>query len=324
MASRKRGRFGLILSILVLTALAFSYSWAWFHYSAKLEDAARANLAAFSSGGRQAECPGMQTGGFPVGLQMSCTGFTYSDPGKGVAIETGPVRSEAKIYDPLGISSSFDGPAVVALEGRPALRLDWRVLTADTRLARPLPKLVTLTAADIAASLENGGQPLLHAKTARLEASPKDNDLELALRFGGLTLAESLSSGIALPPLDGAAEIGIDNGIALMARPPKSLRGLSANVKQASLSSGEAAISVTGPVSVGQKGLLNARLAVTIQRPREIAALLGDALPQMRDQIETAFAALAMLGGNATLPLRIANGEASIGFIKIGKVPPLQ
>jgi hypothetical protein len=95
-------------------------------------------------------------------------------------------------------------------------------------------------------------------------------------------------------------------------------------VRNASLSSGEARIAVSGPVAVDRNGLLDARLSVTVHQPQQIATLLGDALPRMRDEIGTAFSALAMLGENTTLPLNITNGEASIGFIRIGKLPPLQ
>lgn len=326
MASRKRGRSGLVLLLLVLiaAALAGGYAWAWFHYAGELRTAAVQSLARLSIGDRQAECPDMHTGGFPLSLQLSCTRFSYRDPGKGVAVETGPVRSAARVYDPLGIDSAFEGPTVVAWKGMPPILLDWASLTADTRLAQPLPEHVALAGSDIIASSQDGGRRLLHVGTARLDARPEKTDLALVLAFGSLAIDESLTPGFDLPPLDGEARIVVDNGVALLARPPQSLRGLSSNVRNATLSSGEARITVSGPVAVNPNGLLNARLTVAVHRPREIAALLGDALPRMRDQIETAFSALAMLGENTTLPLTIKNGEASIGFIKIGKVPPIQ
>jgi hypothetical protein len=326
MASRKRGRLGwiVLILVLVLAALAGGYAWAWFHYAGELRTAATESLATLGSEGRQAECPDMATSGFPLSLQLSCSGFIYRDPTRGVAVETGPVRSAAKVYDPLGISATFEEPATVALEGMPALRLTWASLTADTRLARPLPEHVAIAGSDIAAALADGGERLLHVGTAHLQARPEGADLDLALAFEKLAVGQSLTPGIDLPPLDGAARITVDDGIALLARPPKSLRGLSANVQNASVSSGEAKVTVSGPVAVDANGLVNAQLSVTVHQPQQIAALLGDVRPQMREQIDTAFSTLAMLGESPTLPLTITNGEASIGFINIGRLPPLR
>jgi hypothetical protein len=102
----------------------------------------------------------------------------------------------------------------------PTLRLEWASLTADTRLARPLPEHMALAGSDITASLEDGGQRVLHVGTASLQASPIQTDLALALAFRSLALDESLTPGIDLPPLDGEGQFVVDNGIALLARPP--------------------------------------------------------------------------------------------------------
>lgn len=326
MASRKRGRPGRFFSILVLVlaALAGGYSWAWFHYAGELRTAAAASLATLSADGRKAECPDMATSGFPLSLRLSCTGFAYRDASEGIAVETGPVRSAAKVYDPFAVDSTFEEPATVALEGMPALHLTWASLTAHTRLARPLPEHVAVAGSDVSVSLENGGQRLLHMGTAQLRASPDGTDLDLTLAFEKLAVGESLTPGIDLPPLDGRTQVTVENGIALLARPPRSLRGLSAKVENASLSSGEAKFTISGPVAVDANGLVDAQLTITVEQPRQIAALLGDALPRMRGEIDTAFSGLAMLGDNPTLPLKIENGEASIGFIRIGKLPPLR
>ena len=52
--------------------------------------------------------------------------------------------------------------------------------------------------------------------------------------------------------------------------------------------------------------------------------MLAEAVPEKRDQIEQAFSGLAMLGNAPSLPLRIAKGKASLGFIPLGDIPPVQ
>lgn len=324
MTSRKRGwlGIGLILVFVVLAALAGGYRWAWLHYVHELKSRAEESLAEIATGGRRAECPGMEAGGFPLRLELSCKRFVYADPGKAVEIATGAVRSAASITDPLAITGNVRSPARVTLAGLPPLRLEWRSLKGNTRLARPLPEHVAILGRRIEVSPAEGGEKIASTRAATLRASPAQDDLDLRLKFDGLALGDHVAS-MDLPPLDGQFTMTLANGLALLVRPPQSLRGLSGRIRSARVSSGEAAVELSGPVAVDADGLVNARLSLEIHRPEAVAAILADALPDKRDEIGTAFQALMMLGG-AALPLNIDKGKVYLGFIKIGDVPRLR
>ncbi|RUW24612.1 DUF2125 domain-containing protein, partial [Mesorhizobium sp. M4B.F.Ca.ET.013.02.1.1] len=123
-----------------------------------------------------------------------------------------------------------------------------------------------------------------------------------------------------LPPLDGSGEATLKNGVALIRTQPKSLRGQSVDIAKLDLSSGEARITVSGPLSVDAEGLIDAELTIKLRDPKAVAAILGGAIPERKSEIEQGFAGLAILGNEPSMPLRIVKGKASLGFIPLGKI----
>ena len=138
------------------------------------------------------------------------------------------------------------------------------------------------------------------------------------------TSIRKLLGGADLPPIEGAADLTIKDGVNLVRFGDGSLRGHSGTIRTLSISSGgTAGLSVAGPFSVAADGLLDADLKVSIRDPKGLSALLGKAFPANAAQIEASFAGLAALGDNPTLPLRISHGRAMLGFIPLGEIPPL-
>lgn len=100
------------------------------------------------------------------------------------------------------------------------------------------------------------------------------------------------------------------------------LRGQSGSIRSLTLTSGgTTGVALSGPWSVGDDGLIDADLKVTIQNPRELSRILSQVIPEQAKQFETAFTGLALLGDAPTLPLKIVKGKATLGFIPLGMVP---
>jgi hypothetical protein len=153
---------------------------------------------------------------------------------------------------------------------------------------------------------------------------PNGGDLDLAARFGGLMLDPAVLAGNSLPPLAGEADLTVDNGVSLVGMHVTSLRGQSGTIRNMALSTGETtAIIVSGPFAIDQEGLVDAQIKLTVRDPQGLAAALSTALPQLRQEIEQVSAGLSLLGDAPTVPVKISKGRASMGFIKLGNIPPL-
>ncbi|TGS86401.1 hypothetical protein EN820_55610, partial [bacterium M00.F.Ca.ET.177.01.1.1] len=87
------------------------------------------------------------------------------------------------------------------------------------------------------------------------QLQPSGQDINYVGSFGDLEINADAIDGRVLPALDGSGDVTLKNGVALIAAPPKSLRGQSIQIASLDLSSGTARITVSGPVSVDTEGL---------------------------------------------------------------------
>jgi hypothetical protein len=207
------------------------------------------------------------------------------------------------------------------------LWIDWDNLRANVKLSWPLPRSVSLEAEGLSAQTDpaDGTDPveLFSAGTATGQLRPNDQDIDYAGSFTNLEIEPDAIDGRVLPPLDGSGDVTLKNGVALIKTQTKSLRGQAVDIGKLDLSSGTARITVSGPVSVDADGLIDADLMIKLSDPKAVAAILGKAIPEQKSQIKTGFAGLALLGNEPSMPLKIVKGKASLGFIPLGRIKPV-
>ena len=78
------------------------------------------------------------------------------------------------------------------------------------------------------------------------------------------------------------------------------------------------------PEPSNTQGLVDASLAIRLENPKAVAAILAAAIPEKADQIRQGFAALALFGDKPSMPLRIVKGKASLGFIPLGRIEAVE
>lgn len=327
MASRtsvfgKAGTRILWLALAIVVVIA-AYTATWFYLARSLEQRANATIAALNDNGVRAFCEEPEARGYPFRIGLFCRGVFYENVGRGVSVRAGDLRSAAQIYQPYRVLAELDGPASVVLPYGAAVEARWKTLRASTRLARPLPEAFSAEARDLGLSYKEGSETTVASvRTVGFHARPQDSDLEVAITFAGLDLDDEMAPGV--PPLEGRLHATVDDGVALLSERAAGLRGNAATIRElvVGVAGSDAAISVSGPVSVDDNGLLNGELSVTLQDPAAIARILAAVLPDLEDEIATTTAALSSFGGGA-LNLRIVRGNAFLGFIPLGEIPPL-
>jgi hypothetical protein len=314
-----------ILWLAAFVVLLFGgYSVGWFYLAGKVETKAKAEIASLNRDGMVAECTNPVARGYPFRLGLFCDRVAFEDAGRGVSVSAGNFRSAGQIYDPTHLIAEIDSPARIDVPQSQPLALTWDNLRASVRLAQPLPERVSVEGKMLKAATD-AGAPLLAADTFEGHVRPNGQDLDLAGSFAGLALDSSLVKGRTLPLLSGETDLTVKNGVTLIAQKAQSLRGQSGTIRSLDLSTSETAgLSLSGPFSVGEDGLLDAQFKLTVRDPQGLAMALSEAIPEKSEQIQQGFAALSMLGSAPSLPLKISKGKASFGFIKLGNVPPLK
>lgn len=302
------------------------YSALWYYLAGRLENSARMAMAALNHDGVIAECANAEVRGYPFRLGLFCDSLGYENPATNIAATAGSLRSAAQIYEPTHIVGELDGPLRTAIPGIAPLWLDWDNLRASVRLASPFPERLSMEAEGLSAQTDpEDGDPVPLFSADRMEGHLRPNgaDIDWAGSFAGLEIDPVNAGGRELPVLAGSGDATLKNGLALLGSNVQNLRGQAADIRQLDLSSGEAGVSVAGPVSVGEDGLIDASLTIKVRNLEALSAILAKAFPEAQSQIRSGFAGLAMLGSQQSLPLRITKGKATLGFIPLGNIPPL-
>ncbi|TIQ33896.1 MAG: DUF2125 domain-containing protein [Mesorhizobium sp.] len=324
--SRKPSRrlFWLAAFIVALFAI---YSAGWFYLAGRLKTEADQAVANLGAKGIAAGCANLTVSGYPLNFAVSCDSLAYQDDSKSIAASTGSFNAVAGIAQPLSPMADVRGPLRTSVPGMPPLWIDWDKLNATVKLSWPLPRRISLQAEGLSGQTDpaDDSDPaeLFYAANAAGQLEPKGQDVTYAGSFSDLEIDSDAIGDRVLPALDASGEVTVKNGIALIAAPPKSLRGQAVDVARLDLSSGTARVTVSGPISVDADGLIDANLTIKLKDPKAVAAILSGAIPEHKSEIEQGFAGLAMLGNEPSMPLKVVKGKASLGFIPLGKIKPV-
>jgi hypothetical protein len=320
----RRRLFWLIALVAVLFAL---YSGGWFYLADRVRSEAEKAVAALNVNGIDAGCANLTVSGYPFSFAVSCDTLAYEDDAKNVAASTGSFNAVAEITQPLSPVADLRGPLRTSMPGMTPLWIDWDKLRADVKLSWPLPRRVALKAEGLSGQTDpaDNSDPveLFYAGNAAGQLQPAGQDIAYTGSFGDLEIDPDAIGGRVLPALDGSGEATLKNGVALIRNQPTSLRGQAVDIAKLDLSSGTARVTISGPLSVDAEGLIDADLTIKLKDPKAVATILGTAIPERKSEIEQGFAGLALLGNEPSMPLKIVKGKASLGFIPLGKIKPV-
>lgn len=304
----------------ILAAIGL-YTAGWFYAADRLEGEVANVIAKARARGAEADCTHAQAHGYPFRLGLFCDGVAYSDRSAGIALTGMGLRSAAQIYQPSRIVGELDTLRLELAEGV-GVRIDLTDIRYSTRLASPLPGILSVSGKTVTATALSG-DPLAAARNAEAHMRPNGADLDLAGRFLGLTMTPAAGAPAGLPPLDGDVDLTVVDGVARAAGPQRSLRGLSTEIRNLTVNGGETGVTIAGPFAIDAAGLVDATLTLSIRNPAALAAILAAALPEMRPQLAQAEVLITAMGDNPQLPLAITKGQIRLGFFTLGRIPPL-
>jgi len=322
--TRRRRLFWLAAFIVLLFAI---YSGGWFYLANRVRSEADKTVAALNANGVEAGCANLQVSGYPFSLAVSCDNLAYEDDAKQIAASAGSFNAVAPIIQPWSPVAKLRGPLRTSFPGMVPLWIDWDDLWANVNLSWPLPHRITLRAEGLSGQTDptDDTDPvqLFSAGKAAGQLQPNGGDIDYLGSFIDLEIDPDAIGGRVLPAFDATGDATLKNGVALIGKPLESLRGQAAEIRNLDLSSGTARVTVSGPLSVDGDGLIDADLMIRIKDPKAVAAILGAAIPERKSEIEQGFAALSLLGNEPSMPLKVSKGRASLGFIPLGKIKPV-
>lgn len=323
--SNRRRLWWLAAFIVLLFAI---YSGGWFYLADRVRSEADKAVATLNKSGVAAGCANLQVSGYPLSFAVSCDNLAYEDDARNIAASAGSFNAVAQITQPLSPVADLRGPLRTSVPGMVPLWIDWDNLQANVKLSWPLPRRISLQAEGLSGQTDPADDTdpvqLFSAGKAAGQLQPNGGDIDYLGSFGDLEINPDAIGGRVLPPLDASGDATLKNGVALIGTHAHSLRGQTVEIRNLDLSSGTARVTLSGPLSVDADGLIDADLMIRLKDPKAVAAILGTAIPEQKSQIEQGFGALALLGNEPSMPLKVVKGKASLGFIPLGKIKPVE
>ncbi len=319
-ASFATRRIQLLMLAVAVTCGAYVGGW---NYMASLLD--RETVAMIDSGDPVTiACPDRSVGGFPFRIGVSCSSFTASDPAGAFQVKAGALRTTAVVYDPSLILASLQSPAQIeAPAGVPLAALTWERARAsvDTSPADDQLAGIEFDAPQIRPAA--GG--LMTAESLALFARPVAADADLALKARAISLDPSLVGGRQVAPF------GLDLDVRLAAVEEtwfSGAPGARSGVlnRLAILITDDAGLIADGPFTISAEGALTGRLSLRIVDVDAVIAALRTAAPDQAPMLEAMAAARPKGEGPAdewTLTIDIEDGNARLGFLPLGRIPPI-
>ena len=315
------------IGVLIVIAL---YTGAWFWGASYLKGEIGKALAQTAASGQRTECVNLDIKGYPFRAGLFCDALAFEDPSQQIALKLGAVRSATQIYDPMRGIVELDGPLELSLPQGKTLSADWSLLHASGRLARPLPKRLSLEGKDLAVSVT--GHPLFKAGNVQAHFRTADEDIDLAASGARVTLDPVAAQGRAIPEFSYGVDIQVTNGAALALSGEKDLalllRGQSATLRGISLDFADGGgLTVSGPVSVDEAGLLSGDLSITFTEAEKLGKTIEKIAPEIASYVAPSLslaASTAKPGENPRINVTIRSGRASIGLIPLGDIPALE
>jgi len=312
--------------MLLLVLLAGLWAAFWQAAAWRLADAAATGLDRLRQEGARAECESLAVSGFPLALRIDCRSIAYARDIDGIAAVAGPARLGWSLSAPLTLSATAQAPARLEWPGLVPLELAWQALTIRSALPFPVPSALAVSATALTgtARLDEKDRPAFALAGLAANATLRGADVVLDLAASGLVVAGDVAGGHDLPPLDLDLTATVGHGAAAWRAGRPSLRGTTLDIAALRLASGAtAAVRASGTATIDRAGHVTGRLTAFLDDPETIAALAIKASPEEADTIRSAVSALEAMQQPAGVPLIFEDGEAWLGLLPLGVVPPL-
>ena len=337
--SDTKARRAFVWIAITAVLLALILTGAWYYLAGRLDETVRTAIARAGQQGIAVTCADQEVFGYPFRLGLHCDRLGIDAPRQRFRATGGALRTAAQIYQPTRVVAELDGPLVLEpQDGRP-FDLDWTLAQASAQFwTSGLDRFALVMNDPVVGLALPGGPSDKMARSDHLEVHARRNgdDLDFAVSDTGVkALVPELSQ---LPLFDTAFDVTV-NGAAdwLSGKLPErtlgeAMAGRTGTIRTLRVAlagaPGAGGADLSGSFSVGETGLVSGDFTFAVTDPQKIAALVSAISPKLAGIAGSVASGIAFAGrtedGRTVIRLGVADGNASIGVIPLGRIPPLR
>lgn len=323
-AGKKIRRLGVGVAIVVAL-----YSDGWFYVASKFETYAAEFIDRSGNRGAALQCDGLQSGGFPFHLGLTCETITISDPRSGNRLQAGALTALARIYNPGAAVIDLHGPAQLSLGDGSTISGDWKRLRSslhanfdgltELSLQGDLPT-VTLNSPGLFAPLT------FKVKEGEFHTRQNNGDLDLAA-IGNDFEWQAPGGAALLPRLSASIDMTVIGKAALLEGKPLIGKAMKGELRALKIETPDGVYGqISGPFSIDEDGYLSGTFKTQLEKLDLWQERLDKIFPDAGDMISGVGALLKGLakgGDKVTVTLKVHRGNISLSLLPLGKIPPI-
>ncbi|MGE3148356.1 MAG: DUF2125 domain-containing protein [Pseudorhodoplanes sp.] len=286
----RRGRWGLIVPVLAVLALAIGWSAFWYYSASIAERTIDQWLAREARLGRLYACDQRQVGGYPFRIEVRCGSVTAElrNVQPALQLAAGEVLVASQIYQPTLLIGEFTGPFNFIVQGQPtSLVGNWTLAQASVRGRPDAPDRISVvidnpaldqTTDGVSEALVRGSHAEAHGRIAEGSASDKPV-LDAVFQLRAVTAPRF--HPLLAQPTDADVDLTLRGLSNLAPKPwPQPLRELQAangriEVKRLRLQQGDAIAVAVGSIGLTAAGRPDGELQITAVNLDKFLVALG-------------------------------------------------
>lgn len=324
------------LFVISLGLFAIVYSIVWYYLAAWVEDAVQKSQQDLHRFGIIVQCSNLYKTGYPLRIAIACDSPDFHKADNSMTFSGAQLVASAPIYAPNWVSFDITAPVRLKAMETHSLHGKWDAMRIEINPGRK-------TLDGLILSVENAQMttspatdktlPVIAADFIHLDATQADELLTTRLTFDTMQLPwikTAFHQGI--PALNGQIILTMDGAGQLFAvdETPWSqrLKGRSGTIKRAVFSPASGGrLTLSGPFNISEHGLLSGQFTVSVHDAMMLKPVLSDLFPAQAGNMTTLLFILGSMekdeAGDPMLKFDVTEGRMRMGFIKLGKIPPI-
>ncbi|MCW2308577.1 DUF2125 domain-containing protein [Rhodobium gokarnense] len=332
---RSRSTRIFVLAVAGVIAVIAAWSAAWWYIADTAETVIDRTLADLRRGGTVVACGGREIGGWPFRLEVRCAPLRLKTP-DGFALKVAAARAVALVYNPRHIIVETDAPAEIDAGGRAPGAIAWSLGHASVVIGDNGPRELSVALEDPRVS---GFGPLglkdvaaTNAQFHMREAPDRPGTLDVAL-----SVSDLVESPVPLgAPIGAGLEARLPANVMANASRPVTLAapspdGPALDITRAHLEAETARLALDGHLTLNAAGAPEGTLDLEVTDASRVTAILRRLVPADPAKLESIEGAITGFGRKTevdgktvhVLPIRIRNGQASLGLIPLFRLPSI-
>ena len=323
-AGRKIRWLGIAVAVVVAL-----YSAGWFYVASKFETFLGQFLNQTTPGDVSVKCGKLSTGGFPFLIGFTCDKTAIDDQSTGNRVTAGPFRAVARIYYPGAGIVELEGPANFNLSDGSAIAAQWKMLRSSFHAN--LSGLNELSLEGDLPSFKvdspNFYSPFdLKMKEGEFHTRQNNGDLDLAAIANDFEWVDDGGHAI-LPKLSTSFDLTLFGKAALLEGKPLASKAMKGELRAFKIETPDGLYGeMSGPFTIDEDGYLSGTFRTKFEKIDLWDQKLRTIFPEAGDTISglaVLLKGLAKDGDKVTVKLRVDQGNISLSFLPLGKIPPI-